>query len=111
MWQMRPGSSFLKSLHNSVIPPNLKIWSLYSPNDKLARGESGQLRPTGGLENFIKIQMPEYGHFDFILRRGPIKEVIKILRDDPNVAKSLDQEDETPLARLSGDDDGADEAG
>lgn len=103
LWQMRPSSSFLGMLRDSEVPENLKIWAMYSENDKLARGVSGLFRPTKGAENITVLGMHDYGHFDFILKRGAIREIIKILKDDSKAA-AVDQEIEgTSLSQLTGD--------
>ena len=103
VWQMRPGSSFLKYLKDSVVPPNLKIYCMYSDADMVARGKLGVFTPRGGSENVTKIAMNDLSHFDFLLRREPIKEVIKILKDDEETSRLLDAEDVTPLNRIGGD--------
>ncbi len=103
MWQMRPGSSFLRLLRDSEVPANLKICAMYSENDKLARGAQGLFRPLKGAENITVVGMHDYGHFDFILKRGAIREIIKILKDDSN-ATSVDKEVEgTSLSQLTGE--------
>jgi uncharacterized membrane protein YdjX (TVP38/TMEM64 family)/pimeloyl-ACP methyl ester carboxylesterase len=103
VWQMRPGSSFLKYLKDSDVPDSLKIFCLYSEKDTIARGKLGTFSPRSGIANITNIAMNDMSHFDFIVRREPIKEVIKILKDDPETARLLDAEDVTPLS-LIGDD-------
>ncbi|MCX6119163.1 MAG: VTT domain-containing protein [Proteobacteria bacterium] len=103
MWQMRPGSSFLKLLQDSEIPNNLKIWSLYSEADRLARGSLGVFRPKTGKENITVLPMHEYSHFDFILKRGPIREVVKILTDDPSERDQLIDNEGTSLSQIIGE--------
>jgi uncharacterized membrane protein YdjX (TVP38/TMEM64 family) len=103
VWQMRPGSSFLKFLKDSEVPKNLKIFSLYSDKDMIARGRLGTFTPKTGSYNITNIAMNEMSHFDFIVRREPIKEVIKILKDDPETARLLDAEDVTPLSMINSD--------
>jgi hypothetical protein len=49
--------------------------------------------------------MNNLNHFDFIIRREPIKEVIKILSGTQETARLLDVEELTPLDKLSGDAD------
>ncbi len=100
VWQMRPGSSFLKFLKDSDVPPNLKIFSMYSQRDHIARGKLGTFSPRSGHNNITNIAMNDMSHFDFIIRREPIKEVIKILKDDAETARLLDAEDVTPLSRI-----------
>ena len=103
VWQMRPGSSFLKFLKNSDVPDNLRIFTLYSENDSIARGKLGIFAPRAGKGQITNIAMNDLSHFEFLMRREPIKEVIKILKDDAEASRLLDAEDVTPLARISGD--------
>ena len=45
LWQMRPGSNFLKVLHTTPIPDNVRIYNLYSNKDNYVFGEKGILMP------------------------------------------------------------------
>jgi uncharacterized membrane protein YdjX (TVP38/TMEM64 family) len=108
VWQMRPGSSFLKFLRNSDVPNNLKIFTFYSEKDSIARGKLGIFKPKSGLDQIKNYSMNELDHFDFIIKREPIKEVIKILKDDEETSRQLDAEDVTPLSRIT---DGVDFTG
>lgn len=104
MWQMRPGSSFLKLLQQSEVPANLRIWSLYSDNDGLARGALGLFRPEKGAENITVVGMHQYSHFDFILKRGAIREVVRILTNDATELDPNIDVEGTSLSQLTGDD-------
>jgi hypothetical protein len=102
---MRPGSSFLKYLRDSDVPQNLKIHILYSERDSVSRGRQGIFIPKTGHQNITSMAMNDLNHFDFIVRREPIKEVIKILSGSAEAAHLLDLEEITPLGKLSGDSD------
>jgi pimeloyl-ACP methyl ester carboxylesterase len=103
VWQMRPGSSFLQQLKDSDVPENLRIYTMYSEKDHVARGSYGIFAPRSGGQNIVNIPFNDFSHFDFILRRDSIKEAIKILKDDEESKRLLDQEELTPLERLNGD--------
>ncbi|MCX6125495.1 MAG: alpha/beta fold hydrolase, partial [Proteobacteria bacterium] len=103
MWQMRPGSSFLKLLQDVEVPNNLKIWAIYSDNDLLARGMNGLFRPAKGAENITVVAMHENSHFDFILKRGPIRKIINVLKDEPLSATIAPDDSGTSLSQLTGD--------
>ena len=105
VWQMRPGSNFLKYLNDSDVPPNLKIHIIYSEQDSVSRGRQGIFTPRVGKENITTVAMNELNHFDFIIRREPIKEVIKVLTGSSDAAHQLEVEEVTPLGRISGDGD------
>jgi uncharacterized membrane protein YdjX (TVP38/TMEM64 family) len=110
MWQMRPGSSFLRGLAQCSLPENLKIWAMYSDNDHIARGELGIIKPVSGAEQIQRIPFHECSHFDFIMRRSSINEVIRILAADDqahqNLPKSTELSEEvgTSLSDLVGGD-------
>ncbi len=107
VWQMRPGSSFLQYLKDSDVPSNLKIYSLYSENDLVARGKFGVFQPRHGTENVTSIAMNDLSHFDFVMRRDPIKLVIKLLKDQPLTDQDKDLSDSEILSRIGGGIDNA----
>lgn len=102
VWQMRPGSSFLQHLKDSEVPSNLKIYSLYSENDVVARGKHGIFSPRKGGENVSGIAMNDLSHFDFVMRRDPIKLVIKLLKDSSEPDQDREIQDTELLDRISG---------
>ncbi len=103
VWQMRPGSSFLKHLKDSEVPTNLKIYSLYSEHDIVARGKLGVFEPRSGKEQTTSIAMNHLSHFDFLMRRDPIKKVIDILKDEEQSEPENHSTDQDFLERLGGD--------
>jgi pimeloyl-ACP methyl ester carboxylesterase len=107
VWQMRPGSSFLEHLKDSEVPSNLKIYSFYSENDFIARGSLGVFAPRSGRENVTSIAMNHLSHFDFVMRRDPIKQVIKILKGTQHLEQDQELDGSEVLARLNGDIDNA----
>jgi hypothetical protein len=107
VWQMRPGSSFLQYLKDSDVPSNLKIYSVYSENDLVARGKLGVFQPRNGKENVTSIAMNDLSHFDFVMRRDPIKLVIKLLKDQPLTDQDKDLSDSEILSRIGGGIDNA----
>jgi uncharacterized membrane protein YdjX (TVP38/TMEM64 family)/pimeloyl-ACP methyl ester carboxylesterase len=107
MWQMRPGSSFLRVLQDVEIPKSLKIWSFYSDADHFARGAAGVFAPRAGIEQLTVVGMHEYSHFDFILKRGPIREVVRILKGEEIAAVRDEDIEGTTLAQINGEEDSA----
>jgi uncharacterized membrane protein YdjX (TVP38/TMEM64 family)/pimeloyl-ACP methyl ester carboxylesterase len=79
VWQMRPGCSFLKELHASPPPPNLKIHCLYSREDKVAVDRCGVFNYPGDVTG---VPMHHLSHFQFLARRDVASTVVKILRDE-----------------------------
>jgi len=83
VWQMRPGCTFLKELHASPAPPNLKIHCLYSREDKIAIDKDGVFNYPGEV---YAIPMHHLSHFQFLARRDVAATVVKILRNEPFAA-------------------------
>lgn len=88
VWQMRPGCSFLKTLHSSDVPKNLKIHCLYSRNDKVAIDKAGVFEYGGKVTG---VPMHHLTHFQFLARRDVAKTLGKIIRDEPLTKTSTDE--------------------
>lgn len=95
MWQMRPGSSFLRSLHAASIPEGVEIYNFYSERDRVARGERGILKsnaPSAG--KIIPVPMHHVSHFEFLYRRDVGDALARIigspwLRDQHKLEKKI----------------------
>ena len=83
LWQMRPGSMFLKRLHALKVPENLKIYCCYSSRDRVATDRSGIFEPTseGSKKNVVAVPMHHVGHFEFLYRRDVGDSLVKILKN------------------------------
>ncbi|RZA17547.1 MAG: alpha/beta fold hydrolase, partial [Proteobacteria bacterium] len=96
VWQMRPGCSFLKTLHETEIPKNLKIHCLYSNQDRIAIDTAGVFKANGDI---IGVPMHHLSHFQFLARRDVASTIGRIIRDEPLLTKqseeSLSSQDET----------------
>lgn len=79
LWQMRPGSQFLRNLHDSEIPPSLQVYCIHSLKDSVATGEAGIFRPRKG--NVIPVPMHHVSHMEFLNRRDVGDMISVILRD------------------------------
>ncbi len=81
MWQMKPGSSFLKELHQAPIPPSLKITNIYSYKDKVAKGPSGIFFSEKALPGTINpVMIDDVGHFEFLRNRKVADHIAQILK-------------------------------
>lgn len=130
--QMRPGSLFLKSLHDSEIPPSLKIYCLYSMKDRVASGAIGIFAPRHPTSNISAWPMHHVNHFEFLYKRDVGETISSLLSDRLDLVKgparkgapkklsdarsSLDNPTEATLADqfeadLPEDGDGDEEAG
>jgi uncharacterized membrane protein YdjX (TVP38/TMEM64 family) len=69
MGQMRPGSSFLRSLHDVDIPSDVKITCIHSTKDRVSRGDMGLFKPRRGNEKAHSVPMDHISHFEFLYRR------------------------------------------
>lgn len=88
MGQMRPGSQFLKSLHDVEIPESFKVYCLNSAKDKVASGKAGIFRPRKASPNVINVPMNHISHFEFLYRRDVGDTISRILRgEEPAMAE------------------------
>lgn len=69
LWQMRPGSDLLKSLHEETIPENVSIYNFFSNRDRVAPGTKGLYKPDKPSSRIIPIPMHHVTHFEFLYRR------------------------------------------
>jgi uncharacterized membrane protein YdjX (TVP38/TMEM64 family) len=79
VWQMRPGSEFLKELHDSDIPDGVEIYSLYSDKDRVSTGRNGMFSPTKECKRVIPVPMHKVSHFEFLSRRDVAERLSEIL--------------------------------
>ncbi len=80
VWQMRPGSSFLRNIRDSIIPENLNIYCFYSDRDKVAVGTSGLFRTKVKTDKIHPMFMPGIAHFEFLMRRDVTQKIDEIIR-------------------------------
>jgi hypothetical protein len=79
IWQMRPGSHFLRELADSPIPEGVQIFCLYSRRDGIARGGNAIFKPTAGSEQVFPVPVHRVAHFEFLYRREVVEIVASIL--------------------------------
>lgn len=103
VWQMRPGSSFLRELHQSRPVPGLKIYNLYSERDKIAKGDGGVFVHAGEV---VKIPMHHVNHFGFLGRRDVVNVISRILRRDQGTGRARRIRDEKDINASENDHDG-----
>ncbi len=82
VWQMRPGSEFLKELHDLELPENTKIYNFYSEKDKVATGEKALFETAHNNGSIIPVPMHHVSHFEFLYRRDVGDTITAILRDE-----------------------------
>ncbi len=102
VWQMRPGSEFIRELHELEIPKTSKIYCFYSSKDRVAGGERAQFhsKTPSQVQN---IPVGPIGHFDFLHRRDIADRIVATLgspfKEDANftpVEEQNIQEDSPP---------------
>jgi uncharacterized membrane protein YdjX (TVP38/TMEM64 family)/pimeloyl-ACP methyl ester carboxylesterase len=83
VWQMRPRSSFLKSLHGADIPESLHVFCLHSRRDRVARGTQGLFKPKNpkSAARVTSIPMDQISHFEFLYRRDVGDTITALLND------------------------------
>ena len=79
VWQMRPGSLFLKSLHDVEIPQDVEIYCLHSEKDAVVKGEVGLFQPKQGQLRVTSVPMNHISHFEFLYRRDVGEMISKLL--------------------------------
>lgn len=84
VWQMRPGSEFLRELHNLPVPKETQIYCLFSEKDGVARGRAGMFTPSKHQNNIAPVELNHIGHFEFLYRRDVGDVLTKLLRTPPS---------------------------
>jgi|GEM_PF-774742 len=105
MWQMRPGSSFLRYLKAADIPENVSIHCLHSVRDNIARGEKGLFKPRKHSERVLSVPMDKVSHFEFLYRRDVADRLSEILGDGtPGAVVGETGPEVTPIGPIAPDD-------
>lgn len=89
MGQMRPGSKFLKSLKDLVIPDNVTIHCLHSNKDKIARGQGGVFTSNKHSDRIKPVPMNHIGHFEFLYRRDVGEKISEIIKNSDGLSGEL----------------------
>ena len=80
IWEMRPGSAFLKALGNSYVPENLEIYCLHSNKDSVSRGRNSIYTPEiEGGGSVTPVPMNHISHFEFLYKRDVADTIARIL--------------------------------
>lgn len=80
IWEMRPGSAFLKALSNSYVPENLEIYCLHSNKDSVSRGRNSIYTPeVEGGGSVTPVPMNHISHFEFLYKRDVADTIARIL--------------------------------
>lgn len=85
LWQMRPGSPFLRELHSSPVYKNVKIYNFYSIRDSVARGRDGIFDYAGNVQ---PIPMHHLSHFEFLYRRSVGDSLSMIFKHGEDLSQS-----------------------
>ena len=79
MWEMRPGSTFLKNLHLSTLPDNVDVYCFHSDKDRVARGATGLFQPIPPSRRIHPVAMNDISHFEFLSRRQVTDRIASLL--------------------------------
>ena len=90
---MRPGSNFLKELHNSSCPENLTIYCCYSQKDKVATGKRGVFESPTVSHRVVSVPMHHIAHFEFLYRRDVGDYLARLLRGPQKTVKGRNPDD------------------
>ncbi len=89
MGQMRPGSTFLRSLHDVEIPDDVSITCIHSTKDRVSRGPMGLFKPKLGKQKAHSIPMDHISHFEFLYRRDVGDTIASVLKEDDAINKAV----------------------
>jgi uncharacterized membrane protein YdjX (TVP38/TMEM64 family)/pimeloyl-ACP methyl ester carboxylesterase len=94
VWQMRPGSMFIRNMHDVEIPEDVEVYCMHSVRDKVAKGEKGLFKPRTPSKNIHSIPMNHISHFEFLYRRDVGDVISQILRKEEPSLKLVSGEPE-----------------
>lgn len=92
IWQMRPGSKFLRDLHSSPVVDNVTIYNMYSEKDRVATGRDGIFNWPGRV---VPVPMHHLSHFEYLYKRTIGDSLSKILHE--NATESSDSSKENSI--------------
>jgi len=76
VWQMMPHSLFMRRLKKVPIPASVRMISIYSADDEVVPPNRARVEAPSGADNVINIELKEYSHTDYLIKRG-VYEVIR----------------------------------
>ncbi len=79
LWQMRPGSPFLKGLRLLDVPDTLSIVCLYSNRDRVAPGACGIYRNKIRPDRVSNLALHKNTHFEFLYKKEVAETIIEYL--------------------------------
>jgi uncharacterized membrane protein YdjX (TVP38/TMEM64 family) len=86
VWQMRPGSTFLKAISSLDIPKHMQVFCFHSNKDKVATGTNAVLKPLSEVEGTITpVPMNHISHFEFLYKRDVADRIASILGEPDSV--------------------------
>lgn len=92
VWQMTPRSPFIRRLHLGEFPSGVRLASLYSRADRVARYPSGVLHAPGG--NVANLELMNVSHREFLYKKA----VYKVIRRE--LALAYGDKPEAPPLRV-----------
>ncbi|MEY4632455.1 MAG: hypothetical protein RIQ81_2575 [Pseudomonadota bacterium] len=81
MWQMRPGSAFLRQLHRATVPEECEIHCFHSVSDAVSTGKSGLFQPVPASSRVHDVAMDDVNHFGFLSQPKVADRIAEILGD------------------------------
>jgi pimeloyl-ACP methyl ester carboxylesterase len=85
LWQMTPGSGFVRRLQGGAWPPGVRLTSIWSRGDRLAPPPAA-LVASGGLDYVRNVEVAAEGHRDFLHRKPIYELLLRELRDGDQAA-------------------------
>jgi pimeloyl-ACP methyl ester carboxylesterase len=79
LFQLIPGSPFMRKLARTAFPRGVGFYSIYSPDDWICPPAACRAVDASGREVAVNIEIPGLGHNDFLLKKNPYKVVRRIM--------------------------------
>ena len=81
VWEMRPGSDFLKELRHSRLPESTTVYCMHSEKDKVSTGDIAIYTPDIPQNNVIPVAMNNTTHFEFLYKRDVCEKISELLSE------------------------------
>jgi len=85
LWQMTPGSGFIRRLERGSWPPGVRLTSVWSRGDRLAPHPSA-IVATFGLPYVRNVEVQVEGHRDFLFKKAIYQSLLHELREGDDAA-------------------------
>lgn len=79
IWQLMPMSRFIRRLKQGPFPPDVRLASVWSPDDPISSARAATLE-TDGRDNIVNVCVEGLSHYEWLTRKKAFKAVSRELR-------------------------------